>query len=102
VTKKEVEKIMLAYEPVWAIGKSAKEAITPAELSQTILFIKKVLSDLFGRSAAEKIGVLYGGSVEPGDAHDLISTGVKGFLVGHASLKAPSFVGIVEAIFENK
>ncbi|MEK7135096.1 MAG: triose-phosphate isomerase [Patescibacteria group bacterium] len=102
VSKKDVEKIMLAYEPVWAIGKSAKDVINPGELSQTTLFMRKVLSDLFGRSAAEKVSILYGGSVEPKNVSDLMTGGVRGMLVGHASLNAKSFVGIVEAIFENK
>lgn len=102
VSKKEVERIMLAYEPVWAIGKSAKDAIKPEELSQTVLFMRKALSDLFGRAAAEKVGILYGGSVEPKNASALMGGGVRGMLVGHASLDAKSFVGIVEAIFENK
>lgn len=102
VNKKNVEKIILAYEPVWAIGKSAKEAIDPGELSQTTLFIRKVLSDLFGRKAAESVSILYGGSVEPKNVSALMNTGVRGMLVGHASLNAKSFLGIAEAIFENK
>lgn len=100
LSKKEVEKVILAYEPVWAIGKSAKDAITPAELSQTVLFIKKVLSDLFDRGTAEKIIILYGGSVEAKNAAELMKTGMKGLLVGHASLSAKSLLGIVEALFE--
>jgi len=100
VSKKDVEKIFLSYEPVWAIGKSYKDAMTPEEVTQTIIFIKKILSDLYGRSTAENIPILYGGSVEPKNARALMTSGVKGFLVGHASLNAKSFSGIVEAIFE--
>lgn len=102
LSKRDIEKVLLAYEPVWAIGKSAKDAIDPVELSQTILFIKRVLADLFGRSRAEKVGILYGGSVEAKNVRALMTTGVKGMLVGHASLDAKNFEGIVEAIFENK
>jgi triosephosphate isomerase len=97
--KNSVEKIALAYEPVWAIGKSASEAIEVAELSQTVVFIRKALADLFGRAAADKVPILYGGSVEPENAGILMrGSGVRGFLVGHASLKAKSFEIIAKAI----
>ncbi len=99
LSKKEVEKILIAYEPVWAIGKGAKDAIDPGELSQTLLFIRKVLADIFGREAAGKVVLLYGGSVEPRNAKALLESGARGFLVGHASLEAKSFTGIVDAIF---
>lgn len=100
VTKAEAERVVVAYEPVWAIGRNAKDAIEPAELAQTVLFIKKVFSDLFGRKAAEKLSILYGGSVEPRNARALLESGVGGFLVGHASLNVKSFQGIVESLFE--
>lgn len=100
LSKKEAEKIMVAYEPVWAIGKSAGEAIEPQDLSEALLFVKKVLSDRFGRKSAEKVPLLYGGSVEPRNARALLESGVSGFLVGHASLNAKAFQGIVEALFE--
>lgn len=97
--KSEVGKLILAYEPVWAIGKSAKEAIDPTELSQTVIFIRKVLSDLFGREVAENTPILYGGSVEPTNAYTLMKdSGVRGFLVGHASLSGKSFAEIAEAL----
>ncbi len=96
-----VSRLALAYEPVWAIGKHARDAMTPTDLSQTVLFIKKVLTDIFGRVAAERIPVLYGGSVEPANAQRLFSeTGIKGFLVGHASLNARSFRGIAESLIK--
>ena len=102
LTKKaEVSKIMVAYEPVWAIGKSAQEAIGPAELSQTVIFIKKVLSDILGRKVADKITILYGGSVEPANAGDLMrGTGIRGLLVGRASLDAKKLEAIAESILQ--
>jgi triosephosphate isomerase (TIM) len=91
--------IAIAYEPIWAIGKDAESAIEPADLSETIIFIKKVLSSMFGRSVAEKVPILYGGSVEPTNAISLLhETGIRGFLVGHASLDAKSFYKIAEAL----
>ncbi|MDO8589765.1 MAG: triose-phosphate isomerase family protein [bacterium] len=97
--KTDISKLALAYEPVWAIGKRADDAITPADLSQSVIFIKKVLVDMFGRTIAERIPILYGGAVEPVDATALFGgTGIKGFLVGHASLNAKSFKTIAESL----
>ncbi|KKW13875.1 MAG: Triosephosphate isomerase [Parcubacteria group bacterium GW2011_GWA2_50_10b] len=91
--------IIIAYEPVWVIGKSAKDALPPAELAQTVIFLKKQLSDLYGRSVAESIPILYGGAVEPENAGALMrETYIKGFLVGHASLKPESFKSIAESL----
>jgi triosephosphate isomerase (TIM) len=101
VSKNEVKKIALAYEPVWAIGKNATGVITSEELSQTVLFVRKALSDLFGRSAAESVPILYGGSVDHTNAKELIKgSGIRGFLVGRASLNAKSFEGIAKALTE--
>jgi triosephosphate isomerase (TIM) len=93
-----VKKFIIAYEPVWAIGKRAKDAMQPTDLTQMVIFIRKVLSDIFGREAAESVPLLYGGSVESSNAKELMETGVSGFLVGHASLDAKSFANIAEAL----
>ena len=93
---------MFAYEPIWAIGKTAKEALKSEELSEVIIFIKKVLVEIFGRTLAEKIPILYGGSVEPANAGSLWQTkNIRGFLVGHESLNAQDLKLIVESLFEN-
>jgi triosephosphate isomerase len=100
-TKKDIGKFMLAYEPLWAIGAKAKGPIDPAELSQTLLFVKKALADLFGRKEAEKVAILYGGSVDHTNAGILLrNSGAHGLLVGRASLNAQSFEGIARAITE--
>ena len=94
-----LSRLTLAYEPVWAIGKHARDAMVSADLSQTVLFIKNVLPNMFGRVAPEPIPVLSGGSVEPANAKRLLSeTGIKGFLVGHASLDARSLRDIAESL----
>ena len=97
--RKDVEKVMIAYEPVWAIGKRAKDAITPEGLTEMTLFIRRVLTDMYGRNNADKISILYGGSVEPRNAEALYrGTGVRGFLVGHESLNPTDFKQIAESL----
>jgi len=91
-------KLVVAYEPVWAIGKSAADAMQPADVEEMVIFIRKVLVQALGRSEGLKIPILYGGSVEPANARALITgAGVSGFLVGHASVELDSFVEIVKA-----
>ncbi len=100
-SKKDLGNIILAYEPVWAIGVQSKGAIDPVDLTQTIVFIKKVLSDLFGRAVAEKISILYGASVDAANAGLLIrNSGAAGLLVGRASLNAQNFAGIALSLTE--
>jgi triosephosphate isomerase (TIM) len=98
--KDDAEKLVVAYEPIWAIGKTSKDAISPDDLSQMVMFIKKVLTDIFDRESAEHIPILYGGSVEPDNARALMETGIRGFLVGHASLDPKNFALIAEALTE--
>ncbi len=96
--KNDAKKIIVAYEPIWAIGKSVKDAMQASDLGQMIVYIRKVLTEMFGRQTADQISIIYGGSVEPGNAKELISAGAEGFLVGHASLVPKSFVEIAKAI----
>lgn len=97
--KNDAFKIMIAYEPVWAVGKNAKGAIEPSDLCQSVLFIKKVLTDMFGRAVAERIPVLYGGSVDSANISNIYSeTGIKGFLVGRASLNAKNFESLTRIL----
>jgi len=92
-------KLVVAYEPVWAIGKTAIDAMRPQEVEETVIFVRKVLAAVLGREPARKIKVLYGGSVEPDNVEALIAEGgVDGFLVGHASVKIDSFVEILKAV----
>lgn len=96
----DAQKIIIAYEPIWAIGKQATGVVEPADLSQMIIFIKKVLTGMFDRKTAEKIAILYGGSVDEQNAPALAATGVRGFLVGRASLDPKSFASIAEALIK--
>lgn len=91
-------KVIVAYEPVWAIGKSAQDAMRPADLEQMAIFIRKTLVETLSRSAGLKIPILYGGSVEPANARELfIGGGINGFLVGHASVDIELFLEIIKA-----
>ncbi len=85
--KKNLIGLIFAYEPVWAIGKSSREAMSPTDIHETVLFIKKTVGELAGRDVAQTIRVLYGGSVESENAKSIMEHGnVDGFLVGHASI----------------
>lgn len=91
------KKLIIAYEPVWAIGKRADEAINATELQEMIIFIRKQLTDLFGRAAVAGVPIIYGGSVEAANAPELLESGISGFLVGRASTKAASFIELISA-----
>jgi triosephosphate isomerase len=91
--------VVVAYEPIWAIGKSAAEAIAPNDLIEMILYIRKVLAEYVPAEVAQYMKILYGGSVEPGNARSLASgSGVDGFLVGHASADVKQFSELVKAV----
>lgn len=95
LTPKDRTKVVVAYEPVWAIGKTAKDAAAPREVAEMMLYIKKVLAP----HGAEKALVIYGGSVESANAKALMKEGgVGGFLVGHASADAKMFSELVMAV----
>ena len=97
--KAEAHKLIIAYEPVWAIGKNAAAAVQTYELREMSIFIKKTLADIFERKAALSVPILYGGSVEGSNAESLITDGdVAGFLVGHASAEVDTFVDILKAV----
>ncbi len=99
LTPKDMNTVILAYEPVWAIGKSASEGITPDDLVEMIRYIRKALGSHMPAKKAEQVAVLYGGAVEPSNARALASsTGIDGLLVGHASTDAKLFSALVKAL----
>lgn len=93
-----VEKVIIAYEPVWAIssGKEAKLA-APDEIAEAVKLIRKVLTDTYGKKVAENVPVLFGGSVNPSNAGGYLTVpGVNGLLIGGASLILNEFTDIIE------
>jgi len=98
IQKKDLLGMIIAYEPVWVIGKSYKESMSPTDIHETTLFIKKVAGELFGKDIADSFKILYGGSVEAENARGVVEYGnVSGFLVGHASLVPETFSIILKA-----
>jgi len=92
----EVERSIIAYEPVWAIG-TGKTA-TPQQAEEAHQLIRKVISQLYSWATAEKVIIQYGGSVKPDNAKELLSQpNIDGALVGGACLKAESFAAIVKS-----
>ena len=92
----ELQRCVIAYEPVWAIGTG--QVATPAQAEEVHAMIRRLLTDRCGRPIADTIRIQYGGSVKPDNALELMSQpNIDGALVGGASLQANGFMAIVEA-----
>ena len=91
------ENIILAYEPVWAIGTG--ETASPEQVQEMHEFIRETVRKAFGSNIAEDVSILYGGSVKPDNAKEIFSKpDVDGGLIGGAALKADDFAAIVNAL----
>lgn len=96
LTAEQFANIILAYEPVWAIG-TGKTA-TAEQAEEMHAFIRGVIAGKFGAEAAESVSILYGGSCKPSNAKEIFSKeNVDGGLIGGAALKAADFKGIIDA-----
>ena len=96
LTAEQFANIILAYEPVWAIG-TGKTA-TAEQAEEMHAFIRGVIAGKFGAEAAENVSILYGGSCKPSNAKEIFSKeNVDGGLIGGAALKAADFKGIIDA-----
>lgn len=94
--KSDWSKIVLAYEPVWAIGTG--ETASPAQAQEMHKFIRTLIDKVYGQEVAENISILYGGSVKPDNAKEIFSNpDVDGGLIGGAALNADNFLAIVNA-----
>ncbi len=98
LTPEQISRIVIAYEPVWAIGAKAKRVCTPAECREVVQNIRHVLADILGDTdKARMIPILYGGSVDEGNIESFLSDGlVQGALVGRASLEPKEFIKILK------
>ncbi len=91
------QNIILAYEPVWAIGTG--ETASPEQAQEMHKFIRETILERYGNTIADNVSILYGGSVKPDNAKEIFSQpDVDGGLIGGASLKADDFIGIINGI----
>jgi len=96
LSKEEISKVVIAYEPVWAIGTGV--VATPDQAQEMHKFIRDLLVELFDEEVAENMTILYGGSCKPSNASELFANpDVDGGLIGGAALKAEDFLAIVNA-----
>ncbi len=101
ITSEEAEKLVVAYEPVWAIGTG--KIPTPGDIQRAVRAIRSQIKHLFGAETAEKVRVLYGGSVNVDNASSILCTeGVDGLLVGGASLEVHGFAEIIKKAQNDK
>lgn len=97
ISKNSISKIIIAYEPIWALSSTVnRHDATPRDSLEMVIFIRKILSDRFGKEASQ-IRIVYGGSVSAKDAKDFVENGgVDGLLAGRASLDAKKFTEIIK------
>jgi triosephosphate isomerase len=96
VTSEQIASVVIAYEPVWAIGTG--KVATTAQAQEVHAFIRDLLTKLYGASLAQKVRILYGGSMKPSNAPELLTQkDIDGGLIGGASLEARSFIDLVKA-----
>lgn len=99
IPKNLVKDVLVAYEPVWAIGKNAVREATSEEIREVVIFIKRVVGDLYATKSIPPIKILYGGSVNMKNIKSIIQeTGVDGVLVGGASLNQKEFFETIKLV----
>jgi triosephosphate isomerase len=100
VSADQIERVVIAYEPVWAIGTG--KVATPEQAQDVHADLRRLLRERYNERSAAAVRVLYGGSVKPGNAADLLSQpDIDGALVGGASLKVDDFLGIAAGAAKN-
>lgn len=101
ITSEELDRIVIAYEPVWAIGTG--DNAMPSDVTAAVKIIRNQIKHLYGKEAAVSVKILYGGSVKADSAASYLAIdGIDGLLVGGASLDAAGFVSIVEQAHNKK
>ena len=95
MSAQQVEGLVIAYEPVWAIGTG--RTATPEQAQEVHAFLRRKLAELLPQGFSDQVRILYGGSVKPDNIKELMSQeDIDGALVGGASLKADSFIAIIK------
>lgn len=96
-SRKLLKNLILAYEPIWAIGKKGPAADSPEDVMQMAIYIRRIILPFAGKDLARHFPVLYGGSVNPKNAEDFLrDAGVQGLLIGHESLIPEHFEKILK------
>jgi len=95
----QIKNIMIAYEPIWAIGQTATREATPAEFTEMKIFIRKIIADLYNSKIAHSLPIIYGGSVNPQNAKSFVEEGgADGLLIGRDSLNVKKFGAIIKTL----
>ncbi|HUC88710.1 MAG TPA: triose-phosphate isomerase [Candidatus Paceibacterota bacterium] len=98
IPKAQISNIVVAYEPIWAIGENANREATPEEFTEARILIRKIISDLYDSKTAHSVMILYGGSVHEDNAKEfMLNGGADGLLVGRDSLSPKKFALIINA-----
>lgn len=98
IPKNYLKRLIIAYEPVWTIGKG-KKAMVVDDIERTVLFIRKILANIYNKKVAYEISVIYGGSVNSDNANEIIYSGnIDGLLPGRASLNPEEFSRIINEV----
>lgn len=99
MSRQQFASLVIAYEPLWAVNNSRNTAITPHEIHQIVILIRKYLKDNWGESIASIVKIVYGGSVTPDNAQDLVHNGeVDGLLIGRASWQPEDLKSICQSL----
>lgn len=98
-SRQQFANLVIAYEPLWAVNNARNNAITAHEVHQIVILIRKFLKDNWGESIANIVKIVYGGSVTPDNAQDLVFNGeVDGLLIGRASWQAEDLRAICQSL----
>lgn len=100
ITSRDIEDVVIAYEPVWAISTFNHIEAAPADVAKSVAYVRSQVEDLYGQRAAERMYVLYGGSANSHDARGYLEVpGVDGLLPGAASLNYKEFAAMIEVAY---
>lgn len=97
----KLNKLIIAYEPVWAVGMNATHNASPRDFEEMAMLIRRTLTEQFSKAKSFAVPILYGGSVDKNNSQSYFDVGADGLLVGRSSLKANEFVSIIEKAINN-